>query len=140
MDRSFLKYQKNEPNIKKGYLEPGEIYEIADEIAVQIEHEIKEDFRDVHLTYNLAATTHIERVNKSFIKVSVPAVRYNLSQFKRYGVISYTPEKGSYASTVSRTGGYSGYHKRYISNSIIHSCVNVAMGHGISEGAIHIKW
>lgn len=140
MDKSFLKYTKNQANIYKGYLNKGELNEIADEIASGIVKRVQMDFEAVHLTGNLAATTTASRVSPNEVKVSIPAVRYNLSAFKKLGVIEYQPEKGSYASTVNRTGGYSKTHTNYVTYSVIYGCVNALMNHGISEGAMKIKW
>lgn len=137
--RKALKKSKQEV-LSKFAFSKSEVDKFAEEIANGIVNEVQREFAKIHLTGNLAATTTVTRVNSTHVKVFIPAVRYNLAAFKKLGVIEYQPEKGSYASTVSRTGGYSKTHKKYVTYAVMNGCYNALANHGIYDGAMKIKW
>lgn len=103
-----------------------------------IQHDIKADFKEIHLSGNLAKTTWSEEVvrlhassfwdkdfsqGKKVAVVHVPAVRYDLRKYAKEKIIEYQPERGSYAQTVNVTGGFNlmHYHRGYVEDAIINS-------------------
>lgn len=103
-----------------------------------IQHDIKADFKEIHLSGNLAKTTWSEEIvrlhassfwdkdfsqGKKVAVVHVPAVRYDLRKYAKERIIEYQPERGSYAQAVNVTGGFNlmHYHRGYVEDAIINS-------------------
>ena len=80
-------------------------------LAMLIEEEIKQEFSSAFLTGNLKRTIRIEKNSDGGYNIIIPAQRYDISEWKRTGVIRYVP--GSYADAVDKSGGFSGTHKNY---------------------------
>ena len=90
--------------------------EMKKKLALLIQEKIKQDFESVHLTGNLMNSIHIEQSGDSIL-INVDAPTYDISRFKKEGVIVYNG-LGSYAQEVDDTGGFSGKHKDYIERAI----------------------
>lgn len=88
-------------------------------LAQKIRNKIKEDFKDIHLSGNLMDTITIEQIPDGY-RVTVNAKMYDISKFKKEGIIVYN-NKGSYAQEVDVTGGFSGKHKDYIERAVTES-------------------
>lgn len=78
---------------------------------------LKEEFEEVHLSGNLAKTIYFHW-NKNDFTIYIPAIRYDIDKWRKDKVIVYTPEKGSYAEVVNKTGGFSHTHRDYVENAI----------------------
>ena len=86
------------------------------ELAKCIEEAFKEEFLLSHLSKNLIDTMKIEVVGNN-VEIDIPAMKYNITKFKKNGVIQYY-YRGSYAQQINETGGFSGKHKDYIDRCI----------------------
>ena len=87
------------------------------QLAIAIDRNIYEDFALRHLSGNLMNTLQIT-YGEDDASVRVPAVRYDLKEYKSRGVIILHPEWGSYADKVDKTGGFSGTHQNYADRAI----------------------
>ena len=113
---------------------------MAKALEKNIKKSIKDDFKEIHLSGNLAKTTWSEEVvrlhassfwdrdfskGKKVAMVHIPAVRYDLSKYAKERVIEYQPERGSYAQAVNVTGGFNlmHYHRGYVEDAIIDSII-----------------
>lgn len=109
---------------------------ICESLNKSIVKNVKENFRKVYLTHNLANTinTEIEKSTSALyifdqvavgtpplklLTIHIPAVRYDLDKWFNDHVVVHTPEKGSYAQEVNVQGGFSGLHKGYVEQAII---------------------
>ena len=79
--------------------------------------EIKVEFERVHLSMNLVNTLNLYQAANGNWVVEIPADIYDIELFRRDGVIIYTGE-GSYANRINASGGFSGYHKDYVTKCI----------------------
>lgn len=86
------------------------------ELAKCIEEAFREEFELVHLAKNLVNTMKIE-VTDNGVSIDIPAMKYNMKQFKEKGIIKYY-YRGSYAEQINKTGGLSGKHEGYIEKCI----------------------
>lgn len=89
-------------------------------LADMIVENIRKEFANVHLSFNLVNTIVIEE-HDGDIRIRIPAQIYDVLLYKRKGVLSYTGS-GSYANEVDISGGFSGKHKHYVDN-----CINNAI-------------
>ena len=87
------------------YFLPGEIY-----------GNIEKEFDLVHLSGNLVDTMR-GPMRSGHGKLVIPADTYDISLYRREKVIVYNGI-GSYASEVSKTGGFSGVHVGYDERAI----------------------
>lgn len=78
---------------------------------------IKQDFQIKYISKNLIGTISVYQGEEGSWIISIPAQMYDLNLYKKKGVIVYNG-KGSYASIVDETGGFSRKHKNYIDRSI----------------------
>lgn len=78
---------------------------------------IKENFREVHLSGNLMDGISVSSTGDG-VSVSIPAVRYDIDRFRKERVIVLRPAEGSYAEEVNKTGGFSGFHVGYVEDAI----------------------
>lgn len=102
------------------------------ELANDIANYCKEDFSDIFLSGNLRDTIIVQRISNKNFQVEIPAQVYDLTLFKKKGIIVYgggvhkknTRYKtlshiGSYAVEVNdETGGFSGKHKGFVDRAI----------------------
>lgn len=89
-------------------------------LAEIIVKKLKAEFSSIHLSGNLASTIKISKYSdneNSGYEIEIPAEMYDIAKFRKDGVIIHTG-KGSYASEVNVSGGFSGQHKNYVENSI----------------------
>lgn len=104
--------------------------EMKKRLADLISDAIKTDFEYVHLSGNLMDSIEIHTdlytytdqktgklVKQERVVVDIPAPTYNKAIFFKTGALVYNG-KGSYASTVNRTGGFSKQHKNYVERAI----------------------
>lgn len=91
--------------------------EMKKELAELIADNIKKEFADVHYTGNLAATIKIYQTENGWA-VEIPAERYSFAEYQKAGVIVPYEKGGSYASSINKTGGFSGKHKGYVEKCI----------------------
>lgn len=104
--------------------------EMKQRLAELIVDAIKNDFEYVHLSGNLMDTIEVysdfytytdpktgKTINQEKIYVDIPAPTYDRKLFYKTGAVVYNG-KGSYASTVNRTGGFSKKHKDYAERAI----------------------
>ena len=109
---------------------------MSDKLRKGMQKDIKADFKEVHLTGNLAKTTWSETlmqpygtnfIDKDFAKgkkvavVHIPAVRYDIRKWYEESVLEFHPEWGSYAQAVNVTGGFSHYHVGYVEDAIVNN-------------------
>lgn len=98
--------------------------ELEYRLLVCIQKEIRKEFRNVHLSYNLAKTMTITQLSNGHYELNIPARVYNIKKFRETGVVVYHTGgyyKGgqrSYAKRIDETGGFSGKHKGYIGRCI----------------------
>ncbi len=85
------------------------------DLARLIDDYVKEDFMFKFFTGNLRDTTYVKPSVKGY-SVFIPAKMYHITTYKKTGVLTYIG--GSYASKVSKTGGFSGTHKDYEKRAI----------------------
>ena len=104
--------------------------ELKKELALIIIELIKQEFKIKHLSMNLVNTLKVYRTESDSWVVEIPAEMYDISKFKKDGSIIYT-KKGSYASKVNDTGGFSGTHNNYIDR-----CINKALQIWMSKNGI----
>lgn len=74
------------------------------------------EFSEHYITQNLVNTISFEVSNEG-ISIDIPAEIYDLALWKEKGVLIYTG-KGSYASKVDTSGGYSKTHKDFVVKAI----------------------
>lgn len=86
------------------------------ELANCIADAIRKEFKDIHFSYNLVKTMKIE-VNGNDVSIDIPAMKFNLKQYRLKGIIKYY-YRGSYANLINYTGGFSGTHKDYTQRCI----------------------
>lgn len=86
-------------------------------LAVYIEEEIQKNFERKRISGNLVKTLRIETEGED-IRITIPAIKYDATEWKEKGVIVYNQGDESYASEVDETGGPSKKHKDYIEKSI----------------------
>lgn len=98
-------------------------------LALKIESKIIEEFKYIHVTFNLADTIKVEKTPRGW-KVFIPAEIYDIRKWYDEGVIVYTGE-GSYAEAVNQEGGFSHTHKGYIED-----CINYAIQEWMKENNI----
>lgn len=99
-----------------------------EELADLIVEYIKDDFEEIYLSGNLRDTINITPTERGF-EIEIPADRYNVSQFRKKGIVIYTG-KGSYAEEVNTiTGGYSGEHIDYVERGIMKAIVEWTAKH-----------
>lgn len=125
---------------------------ICESLNRNIVKNMKENFKKVYLTHNLAKTIYSEIENpinafyiyenvsvwappSKLIAIHVPAVRYDLDKWYKDHVVVHTPEKGSYAQEVDIKGGFSGLHRGYVEQAIISSILPSikSAGYGMSK-------
>ena len=87
------------------------------QLAIAVQSNVYQDFALRHLSGNLMTTMRIE-YGEDDAKVVIPAVRYDLKEWKRTKAIIYTPEKGSYANAVDIYGGFSKTHQNYADRAV----------------------
>lgn len=85
-------------------------------LADLIIYYIRKDFEIVHLSKNLVNTIRLEKTNNGYA-VIIPAEMYDISQFRKKGVVVHN-NKGSYANEIDSSGGFSGQHKNYVDRAI----------------------
>lgn len=78
--------------------------------------ELKKEFETVRLSGNLINTIKVySNEGKWFIEI--PAEMYDINKYKKSGVVVHN-RKGSYASQVDKSGGFSGKHVDYVDRCI----------------------
>lgn len=92
-------------------------------LAEEISRCIDDEFKEYHLTGNLAKTKTIVDDGKGMVQINIPAIKYDQAKYLKEGVFVPTPEKGSYANALDRNGGRvlgrkTNHHKKYIEHSI----------------------
>ena len=87
-------------------------------LARMIADKVREDFLEVHLSGNLMNTISTYHDGAGDFVVSVPALKYDLDLYRKKGVTVTLPGKGSYASEVDKSGGFSGKHKNYAERAV----------------------
>lgn len=101
-------------------------------LATLIVEEIKKEFESIHLSMNLVNSIKIYD-NDGKLTIEIPAQMYDIKKYKSSGVIIYN-RKGSYASEVDKSGGFSGKHTDYVNK-----CINVAINRWMKEEKINGK-
>lgn len=87
-------------------------------LARTIADKVRDDFLETHLSGNLMRTVSTYHGGGGDFIVSIPALRYDLELYRKKGVIVTTPGKGSYASEVDMSGGFSKKHKNYAERAV----------------------
>lgn len=103
------------------------------ELAEYIVAEIKEEFRYVYLTKQLANSITINMTEESVIIDIAPEI-YDINYAIKYGVIKPGRRTGSYASEVDKHGGISGKHKGYLKK-----CINKGIQKWLAYNNINAK-
>jgi len=97
--------------------------------AENIEQEIKNEFKRMHLSGNLMKTTYVmdfssEQEGVGYSRVYIPAVRYDLDKYIKEGTMIKHPEWGSYANELELNGSFAfkpkkkHRHKGYVGKAI----------------------
>lgn len=96
--------------------------QMLQDLANEIQANLKADFKKVFLSGNLRDTIRIVNTGNA-VQIEIPAEMYDVNQFMQNQVIVFTGQ-GSYASEVDITGGFSGKHKNYVQRAI-NKAINV---------------
>lgn len=91
--------------------------DLEKDLAEKIAEELQNEFEMAHLSRNLMNTIVIRKTEKGY-EVEIPAIRYNIEEFRRTGQIIYDQGNDSYAEEVNVTGGFSGTHIGYVDLAI----------------------
>lgn len=102
------------------------ISQIQMQMAQAVYAGIYQDFLLRHLSGNLMGTMEIVYTEED-AKVRVPAVRYDLKKWNKDKIVVSQPWRGSYASAVNDTGGFSRTHQEYAERACI-AAVRQVMG------------
>lgn len=86
------------------------------ELANCIVDAIKEEFKMSHLSGNLVNTMKII-VRGADILIDIPAMKYNMKEYKRTGIIKYY-YRGSYANIINDFGDHKGWVDRCLKEGI----------------------
>ena len=105
-----------------------------EELANIIKKNLMQEFETIHFSRNLMNTIKVYQNENGNWCVDIPAMLYNLKQFKKKGVI-IPYYKGSYAERINQTGGFSGKHKNYVEN-IIKSSIQEWLGSVQKKGTV----
>lgn len=88
------------------------------ELALEIRRELRKEFETIHLSGNLAKTINFRKKRNGDYVLTIPAKCYDINTYKKTGAIVYN-EKGSYASIVNKTGGFSGKHTNFAKTRVM---------------------
>lgn len=78
--------------------------------------ELRKEFETVRLSGNLINTIKVYKEDGKWI-IDIPAQMYDINRYKKSGVVVYN-NRGSYASEVDKSGGFSGKHVDYVDRCI----------------------
>lgn len=104
-----------------------------EQLARLIVEQIKEEFKIKHLSLNLVNTIKVYSGVEGSWFVEIPAEMYDFKIFRKSGAV-VPIGKGSYASKIDNTGGFSGTHKDYIDR-----CINKAIQIWLKQNNINGK-